>query len=197
MRRLTDYENARVMTGESKQLPKGGYIVKIMDCSEVTGNKNGREYSYLDFSFDVSEGEYSGHFSKIYQSSTDETKKWKGTHSQFIPQESDQYYEDNLTKFKTMIANFEESNPGYHWDWNEKTLKGKTIGIVYGEEEYSPDGIKVINITKPRYFTSVERIRTGNYKTPELKKLRNSVAASSSPFDGFTPAEDEKLPWEQ
>lgn len=193
MKTLTGYENARVITSERKQLPRGGYIVKIMDCSEVTGNKNGKEYSYLDFSFDVADGEYKGHFTAIYQASSDENKKWKGTHRQFIPQESDTYYEDNLARFKTMIVNFEESNPGYHWNWNEKTLKGKLIGIVYGEEEFLTNNGEVITITKPRYFTGIDSIRNGTFKIPQLKKLPEPQMS----FGNFTPApEDEKLPWE-
>ena len=69
MRHLTGYDNAKAMTGESAQLPKGGYVVKIMDCKEIFGEKNGNHYSYLNFSFDVIEGDYKGHFANVYNSS--------------------------------------------------------------------------------------------------------------------------------
>ena len=130
MQRLVGFENAKVMTGESTQLPKGGYIVKIMDCQEISGEKNGKRYSYLAFSFDVCEGEYKNHFTNLYTASTDENKKWRGVLNVFVPQEGDVYYEDNLSRFKTMTANFEESNKGYAWNWDEKTLKNKVIGII-------------------------------------------------------------------
>ena len=194
MEKLKGFETAKVMTGESTQLPKGGYIVKIMDCKEETTDSG---YKYLDFAFDVAEGDFKGHFADIYTASTDENKKWKGTYRTFIPDENSQYYEDNLTRFKTMISNFEESNKGFHWDWDETKLKGKIIGIVYGEEEYQPEGKDVLTITKARYFTSVQRIRDGKFKIPQLKKLAGKSSAVSDPFAGFAVAEaDDKLPWE-
>ena len=200
MQRLVGFENAKVMTGESTQLPKGGYIVKIMDCHEISGEKNGKRYSYLAFSFDVCEGEYKNHFSNLYTATTDENKKWKGVLNVFIPQEGDIYYEDNLSRFKTMTANFEESNPGYAWNWDEKTLKNKIIGIIYGEKEYIPDNSDtMIIITEPKYFTSVERVKEGKFKIPAIKKLNRAASASStaSVFDTFTAdASNEKLPWE-
>lgn len=199
MQRLVGFENARVMTGESTQLPKGGYIVKIMDCKEISGEKNGKHYSYLTFSFDVCDGEYKNHFTNIYNASTDENKKWKGVLNVFIPQEGDVYYEDNLSKFKTMTANFEESNKGYAWNWDEKTFKNKVIGIVYGEKEFMTNDGEVIIITEPKYFTGTQRIKEGRFKIPAIKKLNQiaQTAQQSSGFDAFTADDsDAKLPWE-
>lgn len=190
MEKLEKFEQAKILTGESTQIPKGGYIVKIMDCKEVKGDG----YSYLAFSFDIAEGEYKGHFADIYKSNTDENKKWKGIYNAFIPQKNSQYYEDNLIKFKTLIVNFEESNPGYHWDWDETKLKGKLIGVVYGEEEFKPDDKDVIIITKPRYFTGIDKIRDGKFKEPKLKKLKGSSALNT--IQGFEVDDtDDDLPF--
>lgn len=190
MEKLDGFEKARVLNGESTQLPKGGYIVKIMDCKEVKGNG----YSYLAFSFDIAEGEYKGHFAGLYKESIDENKKWKGTYNVFVPQKDSQYYEDSLIRFKTMTSNFEDDNPGYHWDWDETKLKGKIIGIVYGEEEFKPDGRdEAIVITKPRYFTSSRRIKDNKYKIPQLKKLK---VQNNDILSGFTEADiDDDLPF--
>lgn len=196
MRKLQGYEKARVLTGESTQLPKGGYVIKIMDCKEISGDKNGTHYSYLNFSFDVAEGEYKGHYTNAYNSNINEDKKWKGIYNYFIPQEGSLYYNENLSRFKTAMVNFEESNEGFHWDWDEKTLKGKIVGIVYGEKEFKTKDGDVIVITEPKYFASVEQIRDGKYTIPKLKKLQNTSSQNISGFDAFTPAEDEKLPWE-
>lgn len=195
MQALTGFDKAKVIRGESSQLPKGGYIVRIMDCKEIMGEKNSKRYSYLAFSFDVAEGEYQNHFTNIYQSSQDENKKWKGILNVFIPQEGDIYYEDNLSRFKTMTANFEDSNEGYQWNWDEKTLKGKAIGVIYGEKEFLTNEGEVITITEPRYFVGVDAIRNGKYKIPALKKLNNNQASG---INAFTQANDNdvKLPWE-
>lgn len=192
MKKLNGFENAKIITGESKGLPKGGYVIKIQDCSEMTGNKNGRDYTYLSFAFDVAEGEYTDHFKGVWQNSTDENKKWRGVHNVFIPQEGDQYYEDNLNRFKTMIANIEESNPGYHWDWNEKQLAGKYVGIIYREKEFLTNDGEMIIITEPCGFRSVQTIRDGKYKVPGVKKLKDAATKPQS----YTAAPEEKLPWE-
>lgn len=184
MEKLNGFEQARVLTGERTQLPAGGYIAKIKDCKEVVGTN----YSYLAFSFDVAEGEHKEHFAGLYNASTDENKKWKGIFHAFIPREGTQYYEDNLVRFKTMTVDFEESNPGYHWDWNETALKGKVIGVVYGEKEFKPDGSDdILTITEARYFTSVQKIRDGKFKLPKLKKLKETAGFIVDEDDGDLP----------
>lgn len=192
MEKLKGFETAKIITGESTQLPKGGYIVKIMDCNE---EKTESGYSYLNFAFDVIEGDFKGHFTKIYKDSADENKKWKGTYRVFIPSEGNQYYEDNLNRFKTMITNFEESNKGFHWDWDETKLKNKIIGVVYGEEEFRPEGKDILTITKAKYFTNTQRIKENKFKIPQLKKIAED-AQNTNLLAGFTVSDaDDKLPW--
>ena len=153
MKALKGYEKAKVILG-SVQLPKGGYIAKIMDCKEES--KNG--YTWLAFSFDIAEGEFKGHFASQYRANTNEDKKWRGTYNAFIPDEGSQYYEDNLNRFKTMMANIEESNEGYHWDWDESKLKGKMCGVLFGEKEFETVNGDVIIVTECRGIRSVECI---------------------------------------
>lgn len=194
MKKINGFEKATVYTGESNQLPKGGYIVKIMDCKEIHGEKNGDSFSYLDFAYDVIEGEYKDHFKELYKNDSNEVKKWKGIYKAFIPQEGKQYYEENVNRFKTMIVNFEESNQGYHWDWDETKLKGKTIGVVYGEKEFETPQGDVIVITEPRYFTSAENVRTGKFKEPKFKKLQKSQDFTSD-FKTLENDSDNELPF--
>lgn len=183
MKQLKGYEGAKVITGGVPQLPKGGYIAKILDCKEE--GKNG--YSWLAISFDISEGEHKGHFAEQYRANTNENKKWRGTYNAFIPDESSQYYEDNLNKFKTMMANIEESNPGYHWDWDETKLKGKTVGVIFGEKEFETENGDVIIITECRGIRSVECIKNSKFKMPNLKTLGNAPSVKAATQNtGFT-----------
>lgn len=170
MKQLKGFESAKVITGGVPQLPKGGYIAKILDCKEES--KNG--YSWLAISFDIAEGEFKGHFAEKYRANNNENKRWSGTYNAFIPDESSQYYEENLNKFKTMIANIEESNSGYHWDWDETKLKGKTIGVIFGEKEFATESNGVIIITECRGIRSVDCIKEGKFKMPTLKTLNNA-----------------------
>lgn len=189
MQQLKGFETAKVITGGMPQLPKGGYIAKILDCKEE--GKNG--YSWLAISFDIAEGEHKGHFAEQYRANTNENKKWRGTYNAFIPDETSKYYEDNLNKFKTMIANIEESNPGYHWDWDETKLKGKLVGVIFGEKEFETETNGIIIITECRGLRSVDCIKNGKFKMPALKTLSGapSVSAAASSSAPFTAVDDD------
>ena len=194
MQQLKGFEKAKVITGGVPQLPKDGYIAKILDCKEES--KNG--YSWLAFSFDIAEGEHKGHFAEQYRANTNENKKWRGTYNAFIPDESSQYYDENLTKFKTMIANIEESNPGYHWDWDETKLKGKSIGVIFGEKEFMTESNSVVIITECRGIRSVDCINQGKFKMPALKTLNGtpSVSSASTSSNAFNEVDgDDDLPF--
>lgn len=197
MQQLKGFEKAKVITGGVSQLPKGGYIAKILDCKE---ERSSTGYEWLAFSFDISEGEHKGHFAEQYRANTNENKKWRGTYNAFIPDESSQYYEDNLNKFKTMIANIEESNPGYHWDWDETKLKGKIIGVIFGEKEFQTENGDVIIVTECRGIRSVDCIKNGKFKMPALKALNGgasvkSTTATASFTDLGTVDDDDDLPF--
>ena len=189
MQQLKGFEKAKVITGGVPQLPKGGYIAKILDCKEES--KNG--HSWLAFSFDIAEGEHKGHFAEQYRANTNENKKWRGTYNAFIPDEASQYYDENLNKFKTMVANIEESNPGYHWDWDETKLKGKLIGVIFGEKEFLTQNNDVVIVTECRGIRSVDCIKNGKFKMPALKTLSGtpSVSTANTSSNGFTAVDDD------
>ncbi len=196
MQQLKGFDTAKVITGGIPQLPKGGYIAKILDCKEES--RNG--YSWLAISFDIAEGEHKGHFAEQYKANTNEDKKWRGTYNAFIPEEGSPYYVDNLNRFKTMIANIEESNQGYHWDWDETKLKGKKIGVIFGEKEFDSENAGVIIITECRGIRSVDCIKNGKFKIPALKTLSGGAPAQSTPAkntaDSFSVVDnDDDLPF--
>ena len=91
-----------------------------------------------------------------------------------------------------MIACLEESNPGYAWDWDETKLKGKYIGLLFGNEEYSYNGYEGWK-AKARLIVSTEDIKSGNFTIPKDKPLKNNEVVSSIVP---TPAEaDDDLPF--
>ena len=117
MKKLNGYETAQAYF-EQERLPVGGYVLKILDVKY-------QENSWGDvilLSFDIEEGEYKGFFANNYRAQTQEDKKWKGTYRLRVPKD-DGSEQDNWTmrRFKTVISAFEESNSGYHWNWDEQT----------------------------------------------------------------------------
>ena len=82
--------------------------------------------------------------------------------------------------FKGFIKAVEESNPGYVWNWDESTLKGKKVGLILQEEEYVPTGGTHAGELRTRLIVkqvvNVETIKSGKFKVPELKKLDKYTA---------------------
>lgn len=155
----------------SEPLPAGGYVAKIL-------NAKVEEYSWgevLVISFDVAEGEYKDFFSKQYKENTREDKKWKGNFRLTVPNEGNQYFDSQKRTFGNAIWAIEESNPGYHWDWNENALKGKMVGVLFRNFEYDVEGRQGWS-TECCTFVSVEDVRTVNFKQPKDKPLRNKTA---------------------
>ena len=200
MKRLNGYAQAQVYS-DSERLPAGGYVLKILEV-EYQENQWG---DVVILSFDIAEGEQKDFFSRNYKNQSGEDKKWKGKYRLRVP-EDDGSEEDGKTmrRFKTVIAKFEESNPGYHWDWNEQTLKGKTVGALFNNKEYEFEGRHGF-FTNCHSLVSVEKIRSGKYEIPAdtlLKNNNNQGAASpytnpiGAGFMNFPDGvEDEGLPF--
>lgn len=198
MKKLNGYETAQAYF-EQERLPVGGYVLKILDVKY-------QENSWGDvilLSFDIEEGEYKGFFANNYRAQTQEDKKWKGTYRLRVPKD-DGSEQDNWTmrRFKTVISAFEESNSGYHWNWDEQTLKGKMIGALFNNKEYEFDGRHGF-FTNCHSLVTVEKIRSGKFEIPAdtlLKEKGNSgyPAGSTPGIDGFMNIPDgidEELPF--
>ena len=152
-----DVEIKRSVSGNDP-LPVGGYVAKIMNA-EV------KEYNWGDVlvvSFDIAEGEYKDFFANQYKANTNEDKKWKGNFRINVPQEGNQWFDSQKRTFGNAIACIEESNAGYHWDWDEAKLKGKKVGVLFREREWEWEGKSGIT-TECCTFCSVDDVRSGNF----------------------------------
>ena len=114
-------------------LPAGGYVAKIIGAKV----ENYSWGSVVVIAFDITEGEYSDFFRKQFDSNTNEDKKWKGTYRLTVPDESSQYFENNQRTFNNFIYSMEDSNSGYHYDCDETKFKGKSIGVLFRNKEFS------------------------------------------------------------
>lgn len=192
MKPINNWENIKA-TGNYESLPAGGYICCIKAVKEVP-NKRGIG-SHLEIMFEVSEGEYKGFFERDYRSQNREDKFWGGVIYQNIPDETSPKYEQQAGFFKRFIANVEESNPGYHWNWDEKTLMGRMIGVIFGERERQSQRGTVYTVTSADSVVSIETVRSGNYKIPEPRKLE-PAASSFGGFGSFQPmSQSDDLPF--
>lgn len=172
MKKYSDVKAERP-SGGREMLPAGGYVCSILSARVEEGDWG----STLVIAHDVAEGEFEGIFKRDYENNTREDKKWRGTFRIRLPKddgsEQDAWKKRSLGNF---IWAIEESNPGYAWNWDEKTLKGKKLGILYRNKEWQM-GDRTGWTTEAISSTSVDDIRNGKFRTPKDKALPEKPAA--------------------
>ena len=174
---------AQKATSGFPELPVGGYVCKIMSA-KVDQNTYGEQ---LIIAYDVAEGEHTGFWKKAYDSDTRTDKKWAGVCYIRVPNDNGEAW--TRKAFENFIYAVEESNPGYHWDWNEKGLKGKAVGIIIGEKEkLSKDGTQVFVNTVARGTASADDIRNGDFRIPKKKEVKK---VDTSGYEELTEGDDD------
>ena len=206
IKRFSDYDETKAY-GEYEKLPKGGYVMQIK-AAEVGGfekvdykNKWGnRKSDVIRIYADIYEGSYTKFFEQDYKNQQSEDRFWKGTFYLNIPKD-DGSEQDGWTKrkFKTFTEALEDSNEGYHFDWDERRFKGLLIGGLFNEREYEGRNGDVRRATNWGGVCAVSKIREGNYKLPADKLLNKGyTAAAPASSDGFMSipdGDDEELPF--
>jgi len=195
MRKFDGYDKTEAFAGEYEKLEAGGYVCRILQvkAEENDGTKN--YDTLLRIGFDIAEGDKGGFYKRTFdrKKESNPDAKWPGMYYQTVKA-------DDLRFFKGFITAIENSNPGYHWDWDEQKLKGKLFGGVFGEEEYEiRQGKRAGEIgtsVKCMWVRSAEQIRSGNFTVPEIKRLNKG----SKPSSGFgsipdTTLDDDSLPF--
>lgn len=191
------YDETVGITGEYESLEPGGYICRIKNVKEEESKNKNR---MLVVAFDIEEGEHKGFYQRRYndlvQQNNDPNNviKWpnNGIHRIMIEDNNG----DCNKFFKGFITSVENSNEGYNFKENkfdEKTLKDKLFGGIFGEEEYEKMDGSIGTSTKLKYVRTVQAIRDGKYKIPDIKKLPQKGEA----FEDFlnNTNQDDDLPF--
>lgn len=201
IKKFKDYDQTKAY-GDYEKLPKGGYVMRILDA--VNGRWENRKWvddldgDVIKVSCDIDSGEYHGFFKRDYLNQQSEDKKWRCVYYLNIPQD-DGSEKDAWTKrrFKTFTEALEDSNSGYHFDWDEKKFVDKVIGGLFNEREFEGRDGNIARATNFAQVCPVEKIKDGTYKLPADKLLdRTSPATSTS--TGFLQIPDnidEELPF--
>ena len=163
-----NWENVQAMTDRAK-LPLGAYVCRIKKAV-VQNNNSGDQLAIL---FDIVEGEHSGFYARDFEANQNADRKWKGLLRQWIPVD-DGSDGDEMTKrvLKGLVTSLEKSNPGYTWNWDETSMAGKLIGVLFRNEEWEWQG-KNGWAVRPFRALSVDSVRNGDYTLPKDKPLNN------------------------
>jgi hypothetical protein len=153
MKKIDNWENLEAKgMDDFKALPIGAYECVIVGAGIHKSEQSGKES--FKVAVDIASGEYKDYFKKRYDSNTNSDKKWDNNSVRYLAFEG-----DNASFFKGFITSIENSNPGYKWNWEESTLKGKKICGVYQYEEYEKqDGSKGVKVRLNK-FRSLDKMK--------------------------------------
>ena len=154
---------------EFEKLELGGHKGIIIKAEEYTSDFSGKKSLkvYVDTASDDKQPEY---FKKQYENDTRIDRKYPNGAIKYVPLGEE---ENQVKMLKAFITAYENSN-GCQFDWGKDwdQLKGKKIGIIFGQEEYtSQDGTTKL-ATKLNQFRSIDKV--DNVKIPKVKLLDGS-----------------------
>lgn len=185
MEKPKNWDSVQANTGDYESLKLGGHEVIIKNAYEykgMTGNTSLRVEVDID-----GNDEQKGFYQKQFDNNTNSDKKWPSASTKYISLKED---DTCVAMFKGFTTCVENSNPGYTWNFDEKTLIGKKLCGVYGLEEYQDNEGKTKTATKLVQFRSLDKLNT--IKIPKVKKLDGTFvdyeeykngSSSTTPFD--------------
>lgn len=175
MRRIENWDSI-VESTSFKRLTPNGYIVKILKVEDHP------EKEYLKIYFDIFKGDDKGYFKKQYDGDTRKEKKWPNAGT-FIRS----YKDSAASMFKGFINAIEKSNKGYQWNFDEKTLVNKVVGLIIADEQYQNQKGQVRVRNYVAAVRSVETIEKSEYEIPALKELTTTKTTTTAPANDPLP----------
>lgn len=164
MKKPNNWDSVQANTGDYESLKLGGHEVIIKNAYEYTGMTGNTS---LKIEVDISgNDEQKGFYQKQFDSNTNSDKKWPSASCKYISLKDD---DTCVAMFKGFTTIIENSNPGYKWNFDEKTLIGKKLCGVYGLEEYKDNEGKIKTATKLVQFRSLDKLK--DIKIPKVKLL--------------------------
>lgn len=183
-------KNARRKSFE--MLPKGAYVVKIMNAvEEVNKNSTG---SHLKVSFDIAEGEYKDFYLNQYRANQNENKDWPYDAVYYLNIPYDGCPEYVYLNYNTFFADLEDSNDGFVCT-DPKQMKGKLIGGKFRFEQTKTNG-NVYDHVRLSWTCVADDVRNGKAgKMPKDKLIAESAPINEGFMSIPDNVEDEGLPF--
>ena len=171
--------------GGSKLPPVGQYI------GEIQGVRVDKSYSgdrdVIVCMVEITEGEYKGRYHEVFEDQRERfggEVKYKGVLTLSPPIPNDEPWVKQ--RWESNLFCVQESNPGYHWDWDENKLKGKKIGINVRENYFKGKDGNWVTTTEIGQFETVDDVRNGKCKdmNPRGKKKMEEEQKNGSSSEG-------------
>lgn len=177
-------------------LPKGAYVVKIMSAKEDTWPSGGK---CIKIAFDIAEGEHKDFYRQQFDASSNEDKQWSfdAIFNLDIPDDNSKEYVWN--KYNTFFADLEDSNNGFVFSGDLKSLAGKVIGGKFALRQTEKNG-NVYDHTKLMWTCVADDVRNGRAGKMPADKLVSAPTTPMSAIEaasGFmaVPETDDEIPF--
>lgn len=168
MEKPKNWDSVQANTGDYESLKLGGHEVVIKDAYEYTGMTGNKS---LKVEVDIAgNDEQKGFFQKQYDNNTLSERKWPSAGCKYISLKED---DTCVAMFKGFTTVVENSNQGYKWNFDEKSLIGKKLCAVFGLEEYQDNEGKTKTATKLVQFRSLDKLN--EIKIPKVKLLNGDM----------------------
>ena len=171
---------------ESKQFldvpPVGVYEAQILNVRYIKADdeENYLKRDYIELYIDITDGEYKGRYMALWN---DQKEKWGDNASykgifRLIPyKEGDDLWRKSA--FEGALWCVQESNDGYHWDWDETKLAKKKVGINVRERLYTYKD-KNRTTTEIGKLESLKDVKAGKCKLMKANDRRKDKSGSDS-----------------
>ena len=178
-------------------LPVAGvYVAEIQAVRFVAGEDGQRDR--IECFMEITEGEYANRFHEVYDDQKErfgDDAKYKGIFRLVCPSEDDEDWRKRT--FEGNLWCVQQSNPGYTWDWDEKKLKGKKVGINLRNRLYTYNGKNRSTVEIAR-FETVDDVRNGKCKPAkdrDQRENKDDVEESTSGSEFTDVSKDVAVPW--
>lgn len=172
-----------VVVGEYQALPSGGYVCRIKKA-KATNSSEG--LPMIEVMADIAEGDFKDYFGKLYRDrmSSDPNAKYpyNGVF-RITAVDAEGNTKKNFKSFCTAVEQSNDMTLPRHDEAFLKALAGKLVGVLYQREEYEGNDGKNHWSTKPKWYRSVETIRSGKYQKPEDVPLSPTYGTGFSEAD--------------
>ena len=176
--------------------PVGQYVAKILNARLVPADGDKQQRDVIELFIDIIEGDYKGRYMELYNDQKErfgDNVVYKGLYRLTPPVEGDEDWK--IRNFEGALWCVEQSNAGYHWDWEESKLKDKLVGINVRKRLYTYNGGDR-ETTEIGKFETVDDVRNGKCKDMKPNDRRSSDSKSDD--QNFTDVSADKsvnVPW--
>lgn len=192
---LPTYDKSQRKSFTFENLPKDAYVIKILGVKEGTYQSGDH---CLRIAFDIAEGKYKGFYQNQFDRNTREDKEWPydGVFSLTVPTDSSKPWV--WSNWNTFFADLEDSNNGFIFSGDIRTLKGKLIGGKFRIRQSEKNGT-IYDHTEMKYSCVADDVRNGKagrLPNDSLVKTSGAPAASAPSVDDFVNnVSEEELPF--